>query len=51
MMQQLCDDASDTVLIENNEFPLEGDCNPFSSYLIVFNENSITSIMPELLQC
>ena len=45
MLQQLCDDASDTVLIENNP---EWGCNPSSSDSNVFNEKSIASIIAVL---
>ena len=44
------DDASDTVLIENNGVAPEWGCNPFSSNSIVFNENSITSLIAEFSQ-
>ena len=40
-LQQLCDDASDSVLIENNGVTAEWGCNSFSSDSIVFNENRI----------
>ena len=40
-LQQLCDDTSDAVLIENNGVTSEWGCNPFSSVSIVFSENSI----------
>ena len=42
---QLCNDASDSAVIENNRVTTEWDCNPFSSDSIVFNENSITRII------
>ena len=48
MLRQLCDDASDTVLIENNRVLSEQGCNPISSDSIVFNENSIASIVAAL---
>ena len=41
---QLCDDTSDSLLIENNGVAQEWGCNPFSSDYIVFNENRITSV-------
>ena len=41
---QLYDNASDTVLIENNGVVPEWGCNPFRVTL-VFNENSITSVI------
>ena len=49
-LRQLCDDASDTVLVEHNGVTLEWGCNPFLSDSIVFNDNSIASVIPELLQ-
>ena len=49
-LRQLCDDASDTILIENIGGAPEWSCNPFSSDSIVFNENSIASVIAELLQ-
>ena len=48
--RQCCDDANDTVLIENNGVAPEWSCNPFSSDSITFNESSITSIIAELSQ-
>ena len=42
MMQQLCDDANDSVLIENNGVAPECHCNPFSG-------NSIVSMRTESL--
>ena len=50
MLQQLCNDTSDTVLIENNGVTSEWGDNPFLSDSIVFNENSIASVIAELLQ-
>ena len=50
MLRQLYNDASDTVLIENNEVAPDWGCNPFSSDSIIFNENSIASVIAELLQ-
>ena len=50
MLWQLCDGACDAVLIENIGVAPEWGCNPFSSDSIVFNENSIASVIPELLQ-
>ena len=44
-LRQLCDDASDTVLIENNGVTSDWGCN-----YIVFNENSIPSVITQLLQ-
>ena len=37
-LQQLCDDSSNSVLIENNGVTPEWGCNLFSSDSIVFNE-------------
>ena len=50
MLWKLCDDTGDTALIENNGVASEWGCNPFSSDSIVFNENSIASVIAELLQ-
>ena len=47
MLRELCDNASDPVLIENNVVVPEWDCNSFSSDSIVFNENSIASVITE----
>ena len=44
ILQQLCHDAIDTALIENNGVPPEQGCNPFSSDFIVFNET--VSLVP-----
>ena len=41
---------SDTAVIENNGVIPELDCNPFSSDPVVFNENSIASVIAELPQ-
>ena len=49
-LRQLCDYTSDTILIEINGLALEYGCSPFLSDSIVFNENSITSIIPDLSQ-
>ena len=43
MVQQLCDDVSDSLLIENN-----GVTTHFLSDSIVFNENRITIVITEL---
>ena len=48
--QQLCNDTSNSVLIENNGVIPEWTCNPFPSDTVVFNENRIASFIPELLQ-
>ena len=48
--RQLCDEANDSALLENNGVTSEWDSNPFSSESIVFNENKITSVIAELLQ-
>ena len=50
-LQQLCDGASNTVLIENNVVVPEWGCNPFPGDFVVFGENIITSVNAELLQC
>ena len=50
MLQQVCDNASDTGLIENNKATPESGLNSFLSDSIVYNENSITSIIAELSQ-
>ena len=47
-LRQLCDDACDSVLIENNGVAPEWVCNPFSSDSTVFNENRIASVIAEL---
>ena len=44
MLQQLCDYASDNVIIENNGVSRKWVAIPFWSDSIVFNESSITSI-------
>ena len=51
MPQQLCDDASNSVLIENNVVAPDWGCNPFSSDTVVFNENRITRMIAELSWC
>ena len=48
MLWQLCDDASNTVLIENNAVAPELVLQPISSNSIVFNEKSITSVIAAL---
>ena len=48
MLQQLSDDISNTVLIENNGVAPDWSCNPFSSDTVVFNEKRITSIITGL---
>ena len=50
MLQQLSNDVSDSVLIENNGVTLEWGCNLFSSNSTDFNEDRITSITAELSQ-
>ena len=47
MLRQLYNDASDTVLIENNGVAPDWGCNPFSSDSIIFNENSTTSVIAQ----
>ena len=49
-LRQLCGDASDTVLIENNEVTRKWVATPFWSDSIVFNENRIASVIAELSQ-
>ena len=46
---QLSNDASDSVLIENNGVAPEWGCNPFSSDSIVFIENRIASVVAALM--
>ena len=48
MVRQLCDDARDSVLIENNGVAPEWVCNQFSSDFTVFNENGIASVIATL---
>ena len=50
MLWQLCDDASGSILIENNGMTQEWARNLFSSDSIVFNENRIASVIAELSQ-
>ena len=50
MLWQLCDDASDTVLIENNGVARKWVAIPFWSNSVVFNDSSITSVIAELSQ-
>ena len=45
MLRPLCDDASNSVLIENNEVTQKWVATPFWSDFIVFNENNILSII------
>ena len=47
-MRQLCDDASDSDLIENNGVTPDWGCNPFSSDSLVLNENRIPTDITEL---
>ena len=49
ILRQLCDDASDSVLIKNGA-AVEWGFNPFSSGSIVFNEDRIASVIAELSQ-
>ena len=42
---QCCDNTSDTVLTKSNGVASERDCNPFLGDSIVFNEDSIASII------
>ena len=48
MLQQLCDDATDTVLIENNGVAQKWVATPIWSDSIVFYENIIASVIAEL---
>ena len=48
MLQQLCDNTSNTVLIENNGAAPDWRYNPFWSDSIVFNESSIASVVVAL---
>ena len=50
-LRQLCNDARGPVLIENNTVVSEWGCNPFWCNCIVFNHNSITSVIAALSQC
>ena len=43
-LRQRCDDACDSLLIENYGVDPDLVCNPFSSDSTVFNENRITSV-------
>ena len=47
---QRCNNASYTVLIENNRVAPEWGCNPFLSDSIVFNEDIVASVITELSQ-
>ena len=49
-LRQLCNDASNSVLSENNGVAWKWVATLFWSDCIVFNENSITSIIKESLQ-
>ena len=49
MLHQLCDDTSNTVLIENNGVASEWGGNPFWSDSIVFIESSMASVIAALL--
>ena len=49
--RQLCDDVSDSVLIENNGVTRKWVATPFLSDSIVCNKNRITNIIAELSQC
>ena len=48
MLPQLCDDASNSVLMENIGVAPEYGCNPFLRDSIVFNKKRIASIITEL---
>ena len=45
----MSDDASNSVLIENNGVTPEWGCNPFSSDFIVFNDNRITRVITRVV--
>ena len=47
-LQQLCNDASDSVLIDNNGDTQDWSSNIFSSDTVVFNENRVASVIAEL---
>ena len=49
-LRQLCDEACDSVLIENNGVTPEWVCNLFSSDSTDFNENRVASVIAELSQ-
>ena len=49
MLQQLWDDVSDSLLIENNGVASEWGCNPFWSNCIVFNQTSMASVIAALM--
>ena len=46
--RERCDDACDSVLVENNRVASEWVWNPFSSDSTVFNENRIASVIAAL---
>ena len=48
MLPQLCNDACDSVLIENNVVPPEWGCDPLSSDSTDSNENRIARVITEL---
>ena len=50
MLQQSCDDASDTVLIENNRVTRKWVATPIWTNSIIFNENSTSGVIAELSQ-
>ena len=49
MLRQLCDGASNTVLIENNDVTRKWVAIPFWSDSIIFNDSSITSIIARVV--
>ena len=49
-LPQLCNDASDTAVIENNGVLQNGIATLFLGDSIVFSENSIVGVIPELSQ-
>ena len=48
MLRQLCNDASDSVLVKNNGVTWKCDATSFLSDSIVCNENRIASVIAEL---
>ena len=43
-LRQLCDDASDTALVENNGVTPDLGCNPFWSNSIGFNQSLVAAL-------
>ena len=48
VLRQLCDDTSDSDLIENNGVAQKWVATPFWSDSFVFNDNSVASVITEL---